>query len=152
MRFTLVALMLVFLIGACSDTPGSKPRASPWNRQWQDTRGNLVQERVVSTVQGPDHCDWESAVFLYVGWPLGTRSRSADDARQYVRDPDGLFPAYTAAPFKPGTHLPTGATYAGYHLDDLELWVAHDAAKAVYLVRGEVIERWPRATKPIACA
>lgn len=152
MRFTLVSLMLVLLIGACSDRLDSKPRTSPWNRQWQEAGGNLVPERVVSTVQGPEHCDWESAVFLYVSWPLGTRSRSADDARQYVRDPDGLFSAYTAAPFKPDATLPTGATNTGYHLNDLELWRAQDAGEAVYLVRGGDIERWPRAKRPIACA
>ena len=151
MRFTLVSLMLVLLIGACSDRLDSKPRTSPWNRQWQEAGGNLVPERVVSTVQGHEAA-LGRVCGAYVSWPLGTRSRSADDARQYVRDPDGLFSAYTAAPFKPDATLPTGATNTGYHLNDLELWRAHDAGEAVYLVRGGDIERWPRAKRPIACA
>ena len=36
-------------------------------------------------------------------------------------------------------------------MGDVALWVARDAADAVYLVRGKDIERWPRAERPIAC-
>jgi hypothetical protein len=150
----LVPLMLALLVGACSasEVSNSEPRTGPWDHQWQDGKGNLVDERVVSSVQGPEHCDWETAVFLYLGWPLGTRSRSADEARQYVRDPDGLFPGYTAGPFDPDAILPKESRYTGYHLGDVALWVGRDAAEAVYLVRGTDVERWPRAERPIACA
>src|SRR6188474_2885790 len=64
---------------------------------------------------------------------------------QYVRDPDGVFSARTVIPFKPDVRLPVGSTDTGYHLGDLALWVAHDAGKAVYIVRGSHVERWPRA-------
>ena len=114
--------------------------------------GNTLHERVISTVRGSEHCDWESAVFLYLGWPLGTRSKSADDARQYLRDPDRIFSEDTAVSFESEARLPAGARDSGYRLEDYSLWVAADAGQAVYLIRGSDVERWPRAKTPIACA
>ena len=36
--------------------------------------------------------------------------------------------------------------------DDLELWAANDRDEAIYVVRGDTVERWPRAREFIACA
>ena len=152
MRLVLLSVTLVFVFTACGRGVDGTHAPTGWDRPWHDAEGGLVHERVVSTVQGPEHCDWESAVLLYLGWPLGTRSKSADDARQYVRDPEGLFSAYTVAQFEPDAGLPAGAMNTGYRLGELALWVADDAGKAVYLVAGSRVERWPRATRPIACA
>jgi hypothetical protein len=152
MRGVLLSATFVFVLGACARGVDETHAPTGWNRPWHDAEGRVVHERVASTEQGPEHCDWESAAFLYLGWPLGTRSRSADDARQYVRDPVGIFSAKTIAPFERDARLPGGARNTGYHLGDLALWVADEPGKAVYLVRGSRVERWPRARSPIACA
>jgi hypothetical protein len=146
MRLGLVSLTFVFFLAACSH------QGTDWERPWEDAAGNTLHERVISTVRGSEHCDWESAVFLYLGWPLGTRSKSADDARQYLRDPDRIFSEDTAVSFESEARLPAGARDSGYRLEDYSLWVAADAGQAVYLIRGSDVERWPRAKTPIACA
>lgn len=79
---------------------------------------------------GPEHCRWESAVFLHVAWPLGSpQSTLGDgDSRTYLRDP-------------------------GYASKDVALWLGPDeGGEYVYLVRGEAVERWPRATDLPGCA
>ncbi len=49
--------------------------------------------------------------------------------------------------------LPADATYSGYHQGESELWVSEsDADEAVYVVRTNKVERWPRTTEVIACA
>jgi hypothetical protein len=151
LRVVLLSVTFVFVFAACGSGVNETHALSGWDRPWHDAEGSIVLERVVSTVQGPEHCDWQSTVLLYLGWPLGTHSKSADDARQYVRDPDGVFSARTVIPFEPDVRLPVGARDTGYHLGDLALWVAHDAGKAVYIVRGSHVERWPRARPPITC-
>jgi hypothetical protein len=152
MRVVLLSVTFVLVFAACGRGVSQTHAPSDWDRPWNDAEERLVHERIVSTEQGPEHCDWESAVFLYLGWPLGTRSKSADDARLYIRDPEALFSAYTAAPFEADARLPAGDRNTGYHLGDVALWVADDAGKAVYLVSGSRVERWSRATRPIACA
>jgi len=62
-----------------------KPPAFPGKRWTNDGRSVPSAELVASG--GPTHCGWDSITMMYVGWPLGTRSASAAQARQYIRDP-----------------------------------------------------------------
>jgi hypothetical protein len=123
-----------------------------WGAPWRDAKWGVVDERIVSTVRGPEHCGWESAVLLYLSWPLGTPAKSADDARQYVRDPEGILAVDTVMPVDPDARRPAEARDTGYRLGEFALWVGDDARTAVYVVRGSEVERWPRAKHAIACA
>jgi hypothetical protein len=142
----LLGVVLLFVVAACGGTD--------WEDPWHDARGHVVGESVISTVRGAEHCGWESAVFLWVGWPLGSAAKTSDSARQYVRDPEGLFPARDfLVPLDLDANLPGDATYTGYHLDGVELWISErEAGDAVYLVDGKQVERWPRRKEFIACA
>lgn len=134
---------------------------NPWNdrpgqaraeRPWLDGRGNTVSEHVVSTYWGADHCGWDFALFLHIGWPLGT-NWTIGEGFQYVRDPKGLDGIDSVAPLDLDATLPAAATYTGYHQHKKQLWVSDgEVEKAVYIVRGDKVERWPRTTEIIACA
>ncbi len=108
---------------------------------------------------GPDHCGWQSAVFVSVGWPLGTTqgSRRPDTARLYVRDSGTVLPPETqaklAGTLDTDSELPWGSMDAGYRSGDVQLWLGPDGGEQyVYLMDGWDVERWPRATEPPACA
>jgi hypothetical protein len=148
MRHSL-AVVVVLLSAACTPVIGSR-----WDGPWTDRRGREVREDVISTYEGAEHCEWDSAVFLHVGWPLGRAARDASEARQYIRDPEGLFEDEVRLPFDDDAALPRHAEYTGYHLGDVELWLSPtDAAKAVYLVDDGDVERWTRPRREsIACA
>ena len=146
MTRVLVAVSLLLTVTGCGGTD--------WEDSWRDARGEVVPESVVSTVRGAEHCGWESAFFLWLGWPLGTAAKTSASAREYIRDPERRLPAkQVLVPLDLDASLPGDARYTGYHLDDAQLWVsAREAREAVYIVRGEKIERWPRSRSLIACA
>ena len=147
MRGLAAGAAVLLSLSACTGIVGSE-----WDGSWRDREGREVPEDVISTHNGPTHCDWESAVFLQVGWPLGER-RSPGRYRMYVRDPDGLFREELRVPFDPEVELPRTARYTGYHRDNAELWISPaDADEAVYVVRDGRAERWPRPWKPFGCA
>ena len=134
---------------------------NPWNdrpgqaraeRPWLDSGGDTVSEHVVSTYWGADHCGWQSALFLHLGWPLGTNEKIGEGF-QYVRDPKGLDGIESVAPLDLDATLPVDAMYSGYHQDGTQLWLSErEVEEAVYIVRGDKVERWPRTTEIIACA
>lgn len=108
---------------------------------------------------GPDHCGWQSAVFLSVDWPLGTTQglERPDTARLYVRDSDTVLPPATQAKLAGGldtdSDLPSGSMDTGYRSGDVEPWFGPDGGEQyVYVMDGWDVERWPRATEPPACA
>jgi hypothetical protein len=120
-----------------------------WSERWRDADGSAVQERVVSTGEGVECVE---GVFLYVGWPLGTRFDTWQSARTYVRAPGGELSRETLGPLDTDATLPEGARNTGYHLGDVQLWFGRDARKAAYLVEAEKVERWPRLIEPFGCA
>jgi hypothetical protein len=156
MHRLLLALLLLPLVAACGGgTTGSIGTSGTiWEETWVDGAGQPVSAKVVTSYQGAEHCDWQSATFLTLGWPLGKKMKTIDEGRQYVRDPDGVIGGWGVRdPFNDDAHLPVDARYTGYHLDENQLWVTqHEADDAVYVVRGERVERWPRTTRIIACA
>jgi len=50
-----------------------------------------------------------------------------------------------------GIELPPEAQYTGYHLDELEFWLAPSEPDGAYLRVSDDVERWPRADLPIGC-
>ena len=124
-----------------------------WNGDWTNSRGEEVADSVLATYRGAEHCDWQSAVFLSVGWPLGRSHTTDAGERLYVRDPDGLFPELLLAAFDEDSKLPRDARFTGYRRGDAELWLSPSQAdRAIFVVQGDDVERWPRARKVFACA
>lgn len=139
----------VVLSRSVADVAGD---AQPYpGRPWQRD-GAIVRQDVVGASTGPDHCGWESAVFLTVGLPLGTGSRTSNHTRTYVRDPDRVVPGQRRT-LATSAALPSSAHATGYRLDGVELWLGADQTQFAYLVGsvGTDVERWPVWSGP-GCA
>ena len=136
-----MALLIGLVMGCGTD----------WEDDWVDSQGRIAPEGVVTSYPGPEHCDWESSVFLIVRWPLG--SEGSPGRRMYVRDPEGLFTDYLSSEFLDDAELPAEARFSGYRRDEAELWLdPSEIDNHVFIVRGDDVERWPRSTEFIACA
>jgi hypothetical protein len=113
--------------------------------------GRAVVGRELNSIAGPAHCDWQSAVMLYLGWPPGTVSQSIADRRQFIRDPDGVIGFGVRDELAIAIDLPDDARDTGYRSGELELWLAPSDPDAAYLRAGDDVERWPRADPVVAC-
>ena len=92
-------------------------------------------------------------LLLTTGWPIGQRYTTDRDARQYVRDVGDRLAGRTVTMFEPSVALPSDAAFTGYRYGFDELWISPTTAdRAVYMVRGDVVEKWPRVTEFVACA
>lgn len=123
--------------------------------RWYGPDGNVISQdkNIINAITGPDHCDWQSAVMMHVGWPLGHDADDASESRQYLRDPEGVFPQTALmTSFEPNVQLPRGARYTGYRTDFMELCLDRDDNTSAYLVFADHVEGWPRAGEVIACA
>jgi hypothetical protein len=111
-----------------------------------------VRRDVLVTYQGPDHCGWETAQFLSVGIPLGSRGDRPETSVRYVRDPGNVFnDAATARGFDPSAQVPRTARDTGFRRNGVALWAEPGRPEAVYLV-GVRVERWPFDPTPELCA
>lgn len=136
------------------DDEGSMRADGLVGAQWRGPEGNLVSSRVINVIRGPEHCGWQSSVWMHVGWPLGTQADTAADIRQYVRDPQNVLPdTGTRASLDTGVQVPPDAAPTGYETDGVLLWLgADDGDDAIYIVFDDHAERWPRTAQVIACA
>jgi hypothetical protein len=128
----------------------SPPRPFPgptWTRN-----GRRVDGRELNSIAGPDHCGWERAVMMHLGWPLGTVSRTAGEIRQFIRDPGGVIDARLRDEFATGIDLPADARDTGYRNGELQLWLSPSHPDTAYLRVGDDVEGWPRADPVVACA
>jgi hypothetical protein len=152
-------------LASCSLWPGpndqSQPPPSPYAGSWQDRTGTPVPDGanggrlVMVSYDGPRHCDWESVTFLQLAWPPGrvAPSDQARNVRQYLRDPNGVLAELSAPGGFGRVALPADAHDTGYRHGAYHLWISRsDADRFVYVVGPGGVERWPRATQPIACA
>jgi hypothetical protein len=138
----------------------SQPPPSPYAGSWQDRTGKTVPDGanggplVLVSYDGPRHCDWESVTFLQLAWPPGriAPSDQARNVRQYLRDPNGVLADLSAPGGFARAPLPADGRDTGYHHGRYHLWVSSaDADRFVYVAGPGGVERWPRATQPIAC-
>ncbi len=145
-------------------TPGpADPIAAAVTGDWTAPDGSTApngidgdERLVMHSYQGAEHCglDVRHAPLARLAGRHG--DRNGDRARQYVRDPQGIFSSSIAGSFDGDATLPDDAADTGYHRGDWQLWVApSDADRAVYLVNADpashVVERWARAVDVIAC-
>ena len=130
---------------------------------WFDHNGSALPNgssgssgTTIAVFRGPEHCQWESASFMDLAWPVGSIATSADDTlRQYARDPEGLFDdGALHVGFLSDTTLPPDATDTGYQRQPWALWISPSQADdAVFVVNTETgsVERWGRSTRRIGC-
>lgn len=125
----------------------------PEGRELPDGVGEPDSDLVINTIRGPEHCGWERAVFMHLSVPVGSVTKSFDEFRQYVRDPDGVLgrPELVRA-FDATATLPDDAEPTGMRNGSVELFVAPSSLEEeVYVGRNGMFEAWPRATEVIAC-
>jgi hypothetical protein len=131
------------------DNPPAWP-GQPWSRN-----GVEVSNEVLETSAGPQHCAWQSATIMFIGWPPGTDATSAGQAREYIRDTKGallddrfLRGSFEHDPALPPDAIDTGFRYAGL----LKLYLApSDEDRYVYLIAPADSERWPRSDPMTLC-
>lgn len=111
----------------------------PGRRVWANAEGLILTDIIA-----PAHCGWETARMLHV--PDG------DSFRQYIRDPLAVIgQASLLETYAADVDLPSDAVDSGYRSGELELWFT-PADTAAYVVRPDVVERWPRADPAVGCA
>ena len=108
-----------------------------------------VSPEELMTSAGPGHCDWQSAVFMSVGWPVGTVARRATEAHRFIRDPNGVVSRELRNALTTAIDLPADARDTGYRNGDLELWLSPTDPDSAYLRVNEDVERWPRADQMV---
>jgi hypothetical protein len=92
-------------------------------------------------------CDRGQVAILSIGRPLRERIDPLV-FREYVRDPAGEFlgNGWLTEPYDGGAGLPADADDTGWTNGNIDLWLSpSEQERAIYLVRGDVVERWPRA-------
>lgn len=137
-------------VAAAFDDPPASPGYT-WSKD-----GRAVSRSELATFGGPDHCGWQSATFLMIGWPPGTLADTASKARQYVRDPRGSVVVYQGRAFREllgrNVALPSDAKPTGYKLGAIELYLSpSDEDRWIYVASPRDAERWPRSDPMTAC-
>ena len=133
--------------------PESQFEPYPGNT-WYGPDGPIPAESgIINVIQGPEHCAWDSAALLHVGWPIEHDAADASESRQFVRDPQGVLPQDSLmSKFDDSAILFGGAEYTGYRTDFIELWLFPQDDTGAFLMFADHVEWWPRAEEPIACA
>lgn len=133
-------------VNAAFDSPPTYP-----GYQWK-RHGHSVSTEELGTSAGASHCNSQSATILTIGWPLGTVSGNAEQARFYIRDPRGVMGGSYRKALVMHARLPADARPTGYRLDSIELYLSpSDQDQAAYLVAPSGAERWPRADPIVGC-
>jgi hypothetical protein len=92
-------------------------------------------------------CDRGQVAIFDIGRPLGQRMDPLV-FREYVRDPADAFLAngWLTDPYDGEAQLPVDAVDTGWTNGNIDLWLSpSEEERAIYMVRGDVVERWPRA-------
>lgn len=150
-----IAVVAIVAVAVSIDIIG-KPTPHPFAGDWYETDGHRVPDGnqgplVLDVFRGHEHCGWESATFMMMAWPPGTRIGppvpvEGDEVRQYVRDPEGAVASELAAYFDPGATLPSDARPAGIRREEWQIFIsASQSDRFIYVVSDDAIERWPSA-------
>jgi hypothetical protein len=131
---------------ADSFTPPRPAPGPPWTKD-----GRPADSRVLNSVAGPSHCNWQNLVFLHLGWPLGSRATSWRTAHRFLRDPEGTFDWGVHGRFQEHAALPPDARDTGYRTGDVELWLSPSDPDSAFLRVGDDVERWPRLDSTVGC-
>ncbi|GGX90615.1 hypothetical protein [Streptomyces fructofermentans] len=110
---------------------------------WTDGRGRRLPLSTISSSQGSEHCDWQSAHFLELG--------SGADRVLYARDPKGVLDGMLTAAYDGDATLPDDARDTGYRRGEKRLWLSEDRTKA-YVRTSGTVEMWPAVKPRMGCA
>jgi hypothetical protein len=93
----------------------------------------------VTAEPGSRHCGTESALFLVLG------------DKQYVFDPGSTIEhRFLVSKPEQDAELPADAVDTGLRRSAAHLWLAADG-NAPYVVAGDTVQKWPRATQRLGC-
>lgn len=110
--------------------------------------GSPVAREEIVTAAGPGHCNQQSATFLTIGWPPGTKAFTFSAARLYTRDPNGVVAKSLRDALVRRATLPGDSVSTGYRHGVLEIFVSpSEAEEGIYVVSPSDVERWPRNTR-----
>jgi hypothetical protein len=126
------------------------PPAYPGYDWYRD--GRKVSAFELTTIAGPDHCGWQEATFLTIGWPIPRVTQTIADARQFVRDPRGVISVALRDRLSTAASVPADARATGYRHGPIEVYVSPTVDDAIFIVGPAGAERWPRNDPPIGCA
>ncbi|MEQ7124254.1 hypothetical protein ABN034_06985 [Actinopolymorpha sp. B11F2] len=175
MRTTIATMVLAAVLMACGTQagPAESPRSAspspstngagddvgdyfsppaPFPGPTWTKNGRSVEGTELNSIAGPEHCGWQSAVLLHLGWPPGTVSKTIEGVRQYVRDPKDVLDGGYDKGLRRHITLPDDAADTGYRTGKLQLWLTPSDPDGAYLRVQNDVERWPRADPPVACA
>jgi hypothetical protein len=133
-------------VPAAFDNPPQWPGYT-WSRN-----GHQVSDREIQSFAGSPHCEWQTATFLSLGWPLGSPSVSSHDSRLFIRDPNGVVSRTYERLWLKLVTLPKDAYATGYRFDAIELYLSNSDPNGAYLVAPAGTERWPFASGFRGCA
>ena len=102
---------------------------------WSDSSGRKVPTTTIESWRGPEHCDWQSLTFLYLGKAV------------FVRNPQ----REVAEPYDKHVELPASVVDTGFERADDHLWLSPEKERAFVGTRDDV-EIWPRAIRHLGCA
>jgi hypothetical protein len=125
--------------------------AAQGHRIWCDAdgRGRIISQPDQLALQTRYPCNSGHAAVLTIGHPIGMPIDPLA-LNEYVRDPAGEFLAkgWITAPYQADAVLPDDAASTGWTNGNIEILVSPaELAKAIYIKRGEILERWPRAVR-----
>ncbi|MEK6224905.1 MAG: hypothetical protein AABM40_01270 [Chloroflexota bacterium] len=104
------------------------------------------------TSAGPDHCGWESATYLKIGWPPGTLASDSSAAHLYIRDPHGVVGTAYRDGLVLHASLPADARPTSHRHGSIQIYVSPaDQDRAIYVVGADGAERWPRSDPMTLC-
>lgn len=167
---TRMFVILLLALGACaSSAPEADPDAVskeatgalsseyryeefPGSR-WYGPDGEPVshETNIINVITAPEHCGWERAVMMHVGWPPGHDAADVSESRQFLRDPENVIGFDAMTTFDGDAELPRDAEFTGYRTDFMKLWLSRANQSAAYLEFADHVERWPRAKDVVAC-
>ena len=165
-RRLLCATAIVLAVSCDGTSDGPSPAPLPGDLQaavgaWYGPDGEPLptgQPFVMDLYRGPTHCDWDDHLFLILSWPLGTLVpgpfMSSRHTRMFVRTAGTSteLDASLATTFEPDAELPSAANDTGFTREGWHLWVDDGRIdRAVWLVNGDIVERWPAATEMFGC-
>ena len=134
-------------LGAIFDATPPYP-GYPWVRD-----GRPVKPEELGTIAGPAHCGLQTTTFLSIGWPVGILSTSSAQARQYIRDPQGVLRSRLRPGQDLNVTLPSDARPTGYTYGQIQIYLSpSDQDDAIYVVGPAGAERWLRSEPMTLCA
>jgi hypothetical protein len=107
---------------------------------WLAANGAVARSDTIHSSPGPEHCGWESAIFLRF------------EGDQYIRDPLGVLADHTLEPFDLDATLPEGAVDSGYNTPGWHLFTVSPGDAVYVRTTDGTFERWGRLREEIGCA